>query len=197
MPARPTRIPGIVLASLEGNDVYLLRWGGGPRLLTGISWNLIAAASRKQHLPINIIIAISGRLSWGVCDCPDHSVDSDAWRLRHGYTAARYTPCFGPPVRTIGRILGLCTLVSTVGVRGRVGLLFARRGWPTTCCTPLIGPWDHAESLRRFLTVMARTTERCGLRPTRLRWLDVVECCRPVCGLAAWAGGCAGRDRLW
>jgi O-antigen/teichoic acid export membrane protein len=174
------------------------------RLLTGISWNLAAAAfTQGSTFAINIVLAnLLGRQIFGeyaIIRTTLMTLTAVA-PLATGYTAARYAAVFRTtaPDR-VGRILGFCTIVSTIAAAAAALSLIVGSSWVATeiLRAPRLAIDLALVAGAVFFSVMSayQTGALAGLES--YRGLAVVGLIAGtvsliVCSLAAWLVGLTG-----
>ena len=174
------------------------------RLLTGITWNLAAAAfTQGSTFAINIVLAnVLGRQMFGeyaIIRTTSLTLTALA-PLATGYTAARYVALFrATDRRRVGRILGLCSVVSTVAAcTAALGLL----GGASWLARDVLRAPHLAVGLMLvagavFFSVMSayQVGALAGLESYRaLAGAGLISgtLSLAVCGLAGWMGGLNG-----
>jgi O-antigen/teichoic acid export membrane protein len=174
------------------------------RLLTGISWNLAAAVfTQGSTFAISIVLAnLLGRQVFGeyaIVRTTLLSLTALA-PLATGYTAARYLAVFrSTDPERVGRILGLCTLVSTVAACVAALSLLLGAAWLAT--DVLRAP--HLALGLRLITGAVLFAVMSGYQVGALAGLEGYRALAvagmiggvlslAVCSLAAWVGGLTG-----
>jgi O-antigen/teichoic acid export membrane protein len=186
----------------EGKQVPEAGWRA--RLVTGITWHLAAVAfTQGSTFAINILLAnILGRQLFGEYAIVRTTMMTltGLAALAMGYTATRYVSMFrSTDPERVGRILGLCTVVSTLSAcAAAVGLLAG-------------GPWLaadvlHAPRLAAGLMLVTgavlfgvMSTYQVGVlaglesyRSFALAGMIAGTLSIALCALAAWVGGLNG-----
>lgn len=190
------------LTGMEGLPPPEAGWRA--RLLTGITWNLMAVAfAQGSTFAINIVFAnVLGRQIFGEYAIIRASLLTLAALapLATGYTATRYVAEFRSTDRArAGRVLGICTVVSTAAACVAALSLLAGASWLATHVlrAPHLRVGFAIVSIALFFSVMSayQVGALAGLESYRaLAMAGMISgvVSLAICGLAVWVGGLNG-----